>query len=98
MRTCRTHPSHWCVIAVRLERLSKDVFSVEEGSLYPALYRMESRGWLATKWALTDTGRALFRRDATLDEIREELHWHVQMRTEERNALLVLASASLLAV
>jgi hypothetical protein len=42
--------------------------------------------------------RALFRRDGTLDEIHEELHWHVQMRTEERNALLVLASASLLAV
>lgn len=48
---------HGYAIAVRLERLSKDVFSVEEGSLYPALYRMESRGWLASKWALTDTGR-----------------------------------------
>ena len=37
---------HGYAIAVRLERMSKDVLSVEEGSLYPALYRMERRGWL----------------------------------------------------
>ena len=48
---------HGYAIAVRLERLSKDVLSVEEGSLYPALYRMERRGWLASSWALTDTRR-----------------------------------------
>ena len=48
---------HGYAIAVRLERLSKDVLTVEEGSLYPALYRMERRGWLASTWAVTDTGR-----------------------------------------
>ena len=48
---------HGYAIAVRLERLSKDVLSVEEGSLYPALYRMERRGWLVSTWALTETGR-----------------------------------------
>ena len=48
---------HGYAIAVRLERLSKEVLSVEEGSLYPALYRMERRAWLASTWALTDTGR-----------------------------------------
>ena len=48
---------HGYAIAVRLERLSKGVLSVEEGSLYPALYRMERRGWLASAWALTETGR-----------------------------------------
>ena len=50
-------PLHGYAIAVRLERLSKDVLNVEEGSLYPALYRMERRGWLASHWALTETGR-----------------------------------------
>jgi PadR family transcriptional regulator len=50
-------PLHGYAIAVRLERMSKDVLSVEEGSLYPALYRMERRGWLASAWALTETGR-----------------------------------------
>jgi PadR family transcriptional regulator PadR len=48
---------HGYAIATRLERLSKDVLNVEEGSLYPALYRMERRGWLGSTWALTDTGR-----------------------------------------
>ena len=48
---------HGYAIAVRLERMSNDVLSVEEGSLYPALYRMERRGWLASAWAVTDTGR-----------------------------------------
>jgi transcriptional regulator len=50
-------PLHGYAIAVRLERMSNDVLSVEEGSLYPALYRMERRGWLASAWAVTNTGR-----------------------------------------
>ena len=50
-------PLHGYAIALRLERLSGDVLSVEEGSLYPALYRMEERGWLGSEWAVTDTGR-----------------------------------------
>jgi transcriptional regulator len=50
-------PLHGYAIATRLERLSKEVLSVEEGSLYPALYRMERRGWLASEWAVSDTGR-----------------------------------------
>ncbi len=48
---------HGYAIANRLERMSRDVLTVEEGSLYPALYRMERRGWLASAWAVTDTGR-----------------------------------------
>jgi PadR family transcriptional regulator PadR len=50
-------PLHGYAVAVRLERTSNDVFNVEEGSLYPALYRMERRGWLASGWAMTETGR-----------------------------------------
>jgi transcriptional regulator len=50
-------PLHGYAVALRLERTSRDVLSVEEGSLYPALYRMERRGWLASSWALTETGR-----------------------------------------
>jgi transcriptional regulator len=48
---------HGYAITLRLEQLSNDVFSIEEGSLYPALYRMERRGWLASEWGVTDTGR-----------------------------------------
>jgi len=50
-------PLHGYAIALRLERVSKHVLQVEEGSLYPALYRMESRGWLSSEWSATDTGR-----------------------------------------
>ena len=50
-------PMHGYAIATRLERMSRDVLSVEEGSLYPALYRMERRGWLGSSWAVTETGR-----------------------------------------
>jgi transcriptional regulator len=50
-------PLHGYAIALRLEKLSKQVLQVEEGSLYPALYRMEARGWLASEWAATETGR-----------------------------------------
>jgi PadR family transcriptional regulator PadR len=50
-------PMHGYGIAVRLQQLSKDVLQVEEGSLYPALYRMEQRRWLSSEWRPTDTGR-----------------------------------------
>jgi transcriptional regulator len=57
LKTLADGPLHGYAVAVRLERLSNDVLHVEEGSLYPALYRMESRGWLASEWSVTDTGR-----------------------------------------
>ena len=57
LRTLTDGPRHGYAIALRLEQLSNDVLSVEEGSLYPALYRMERRGWLSSEWSLTATGR-----------------------------------------
>jgi PadR family transcriptional regulator, regulatory protein PadR len=57
LKLLESGPLHGYAIAVRLEHLSKDVLSVEEGSLYPALYRMERRGWLGSTWSITDTGR-----------------------------------------
>jgi transcriptional regulator len=50
-------PMHGYGIATRLQQLSQDVLQVEEGSLYPALYRMEQRGWLSSEWSASDTGR-----------------------------------------
>lgn len=50
-------PLHGYAIAVQLEKRSNDVLHVEEGSLYPSLYRMERRGWLRSEWSRTDTGR-----------------------------------------
>jgi PadR family transcriptional regulator PadR len=48
---------HGYGIALRLEQLSASVLRLEEGSLYPALYRMEQRGWITSSWATTDNNR-----------------------------------------
>jgi transcriptional regulator len=50
-------PQHGYGIALRLDQLSSAVLQVEEGSLYPALYRMEQRGWIASEWAVTEHNR-----------------------------------------
>ena len=57
LKTLQNGAMHGYAIALRLEQLSRDVLQVEEGSLYPALYRMEARGALSSEWGVTDTGR-----------------------------------------
>jgi PadR family transcriptional regulator, regulatory protein PadR len=48
---------HGYAIAQRLQQISKDVLQVQQGTLYPALHRLEERGWLKAEWRATDTGR-----------------------------------------
>ncbi len=50
-------PLHGYAIAQRLQQISKDYFQVPQGSLYPALHRLEERDWLEAEWKDTDTGR-----------------------------------------
>jgi PadR family transcriptional regulator PadR len=50
-------PNHGYAIAQRLRQISKEFFTVHQGSLYPALHRLEDRGWLSAEWRDTDTGR-----------------------------------------
>jgi len=50
-------PVHGYAIAQRLQHTSKDVLQVQQGTLYPALHRLEERGWLKADWRATDTGR-----------------------------------------
>ena len=50
-------PSHGYAISVHLHQVSEEVLQVEEGSLYPALYRMEQRGWISSSWSVTDNNR-----------------------------------------
>ena len=57
LKTLQNGPLHGYAIATRLEQLSNEVLKVEEGSLYPAFYRMEARGWLSSEWGVTDTAR-----------------------------------------
>src|SRR5215212_8746118 len=57
LKVLDTGPQHGYGITARLEQLSSDVLRVEEGSLYPALYRMEQRGWITSTWAVTENNR-----------------------------------------
>jgi PadR family transcriptional regulator PadR len=50
-------PSHGYAIAQRLQQMSGDVLQVQQGSLYPALHRLEKRRWLRAEWAASETGR-----------------------------------------
>lgn len=48
---------HGYGIVLHIQKASDDLLQVEEGSLYPALYRMEQKGWIQAEWALTETNR-----------------------------------------
>src|SRR2546421_5701491 len=50
-------PSHGYGLAQRLEQISRAVVQVNQGSLYPALHRLEQKGWLRAEWKSTETGR-----------------------------------------
>ena len=57
LRTLRMGPSHGHAIAKHIQRTSEDLLQVETGSLYPALYRLEAKGWIAASWELSDKGK-----------------------------------------
>jgi PadR family transcriptional regulator, regulatory protein PadR len=50
-------PAHGYGIAQRLEQISQSVVQVNQGSLYPALHRLEQKGWLKSEWKQSETGR-----------------------------------------
>jgi transcriptional regulator, Acidobacterial, PadR-family len=57
LKTLSLGPLHGYGIAQHIRRLSEDVLQVEEGSLYPALQRMQLKGWVTSEWKLTPTKR-----------------------------------------
>src|SRR5438045_496418 len=57
LQTLRPGPSHGHAIAKHIQRTSEDLLQVETGSLYPALYRLEAKGWIAASWELSDKGK-----------------------------------------
>jgi len=57
LKTLALGPAHGHTIAYAIERRSDDVLQVEHGSLYPALHRLEDRGWLASFWGTSENNR-----------------------------------------
>jgi PadR family transcriptional regulator, regulatory protein PadR len=57
LRTLRSQALHGWAIAERIEQISQDVLQVNQGSLYPALHRLEHRGWITAEWGVSELGR-----------------------------------------
>ena len=57
LRIVALEPKHGWAIAKRIEQVSREVLQVQQGSLYPALHRLEQQGWIKARWGETEGGR-----------------------------------------
>ena len=57
LKTLQSGPTHGWDIAQRIRQVSRDVLKVNQGSLYPALHRLEAQGWIASEWGASDNNR-----------------------------------------
>ena len=79
LRSLTGDPMHGWAISKHIQQISRAVLEVNQGSLYPALYRLEARGWIEAEWGITSTGRrAKFYALTSAGRkqlAREETHW-----------------------
>src|ERR1044071_159377 len=57
LKTLALEPQHGWAISERIQQVSSEVLQVQQGSLYPALHRLERRGWIKARWGLSDNNR-----------------------------------------
>ena len=57
LRAVDVAPMHGFGISVRIRQMSKEVLQIEQGSLYPALYRLENRAWISSSWGVSENNR-----------------------------------------
>jgi PadR family transcriptional regulator, regulatory protein PadR len=57
LKTLALGPQHGWAISQRMQQISRDVLRIQEGSLYPALHRLERRGWLKARWGASENNR-----------------------------------------
>jgi transcriptional regulator len=57
LKTISFEPKHGWAIAKRIQQLSRDALQIQQGSLYPALHRLEQQAWIKAEWGPTETGR-----------------------------------------
>jgi PadR family transcriptional regulator PadR len=90
LRTLLVGPAHGHAIAKHIQRTSEDLLQIETGSLYPALHRLEAKGWIAASWELSDKGkRARFYRLTPLGR-KQLAAEHSKWETFSRAMTLVL--------
>src|ERR1700746_2310277 len=57
LKTISLEPKHGWAIARRIQQVSREALQIQQGSLYPALHRLEQQGWIESEWRATETGR-----------------------------------------
>ena len=57
LKTLSLEPKHGWAIAKRIQQVSQEALQIQQGSLYPALHRLEQQGWIESKWRPTESGR-----------------------------------------
>ena len=57
LKTISLEPKHGWAIAKRIQQVSQEALQIQQGSLYPALHRLEQQAWIAAEWRTTETGR-----------------------------------------
>jgi transcriptional regulator len=83
LKTLSVGPEHGWGIGQRLQQMSRGVFDVNQGSLYPALQRLLKKGWVRSEWRVTESGRKaryyLLTRSGARRLVREEEGWARQV-------------------
>jgi PadR family transcriptional regulator PadR len=82
LKTLAREPMHGWAIAKRIQSLSDEVLSVQQGSLYPALHRLENQGWITAEWKSSEHGR-----DAKFYELTREGKRQLTRELESWNRL-----------
>jgi PadR family transcriptional regulator, regulatory protein PadR len=82
LKTLVREPMHGWAIAKRIQLLSDEVLSVQQGSLYPALHRLENQGWITAEWKSSEHGR-----DAKVYELTKEGRRQLTRELESWNRL-----------
>lgn len=85
LKSLRKGPLHGYAVTGRIQEVSDEILQIEEGSLYPALHKMEHEGWISSEWAVSDSNRRVRYYSLT----RKGEH---QLATEEREYQRVSAA------
>ena len=93
LKTVALEPQHGWAISERVQQMSSDALQVQQGSLYPALHRLERRGWIKARWKTTDNNRR-----AKYYELTRAGEKQLQAQTESWRRLAVAVAQILDAV
>jgi PadR family transcriptional regulator, regulatory protein PadR len=93
LRTLALAPRHGWGISKRIRQMSDELLHVQQGSLYPALYRLEEQGWIASEWGISPEGRRAKFYTLTATGRRQLAQEQASWRTFSRAVELVLESS-----